>query len=122
MANINIIPVMKEQTESSAGTEITVSVVCPSGKRILLDTIECEFGTSHASNVVNIKFEENGPSGSPANIIPVFGDFRYTRIHLASWFPRAVEMEETDELQVIFTRSGADSTLACRIFYIQRDE
>ena len=121
MANIDIIPVMAPYSTTTGSTTITYTLACPANKRLLLDTIEIEYGTAHASNVCNIKFEENGTGGS-ANIIPEFGNFRFTRIHLASWFPRAVEMEELDELTIVLVRSGADSTLVANIFYIQRAE
>ena len=119
MANIDIIPVMHEVITGAGTSTITTDLTPATGDRMLVDTIELEFGVAAVGNTVDIQFGENG--AGHANIIPQFGNFRFTRIHLSSWFPRAIEFEETDDLRIVQIR-GTSSACELRIYYIQRLE
>ena len=123
MAEINIRPILFDDGGVTASNQVTQTAdLTPAAtKRALIDTIEVQFSVAHASNTCDIQY---GPAGaSHVNIIPQFGNFKYTRIHLASWFPRAVEIEGLDDLRIIMTKGGGTNTTSLvRIYYIERDE
>ena len=123
MAEINIRPKLEDDGGVTASNQVTQTAdfTPDAAKRYLIDTIEVQFAVQHASNTCDIQY---GPAGANwVNIIPQFGNFKYVRIHLASWFPRAVEIEGLDDLRVVMTKGGGTNTTSLvRVYLIERDE
>jgi hypothetical protein len=120
MAEIDIFPGRSTASTGSAGTTITHSFKVPSGKRWLLDYIEVAFGTQHASNTCNIQLDLND-AGSAANIWIELSNFKLQGVDFATKYPRSLELEANDQIEVVYVRSGADSTIATTLHYIERD-
>lgn len=119
MAAVNIIPILTTNTTAAGTTTITHKLTVPASKRWLIDLIEVEFGTAAAGNTVDIQFDDDD-AGSPANIWPQLANFNYHGVHLSSRYPRAVELEASDALEIVFTR-GTSSTIESNVYIIESD-
>lgn len=125
MAAIDIRPYMEVTTSSATTGGVThaykVSVLGSgsANKRWLIDLVEIEFGTAAANNSVDIQFDV-ADAGAPANIWPNVSNFNYHGVHFSSRYPRAIEMEENDSLEIVFTR-GTSSSVGSTVYLLESD-
>ena len=120
MAEVDIFPGRSTASTAGGTSTITHSFKVPASKRWTFDYIEVEFGTQHASNTCNIQLDIDD-AGSAANIWEELSNFKKQGVDFATKYSRALELEANDQIEIVYVRSGASTTIASAIHYIERD-
>jgi hypothetical protein len=124
MAEYNIIPLMESTAPATINDTVTRNddYAVNTDKRWLIGIIELEAGAQDVDLDVDIQVDRDG-GGYNTIWDPQIDNFRFIAVHLATKYPRSVELEDGDTLRIKWVNTSGGNITLCgsRVYIIESD-